>query len=161
MDFPFCYQAVSNKTKVTKVRSKPTNSGNGAPSGMSSHLKSENDQDPTASASANTVKSLDASVETDCATTELSEATATSRLQSPEALTKNNVLRKKEREKEANQLKHRVSESSKVAKNQRVVGKQQKSGPQRSSNEMTRKSMKGIGIGSNSGMGHLTVRVSS
>ncbi|KAF3432195.1 hypothetical protein FNV43_RR26934 [Rhamnella rubrinervis] len=154
-------KAVSNKTKVTKLRSKPTSSGNGAASGMSSHLKSVNDQDPTASASANTIKSLDASVESDCTTTELSEATATSRMQSPEALTKTDALRKKEREKEANQHKHRVAEGSKVAKNQRVDGKQQKSGAQRSSNEMTRKSMKGIGIGSNSGMGHLTVRVSS
>lgn len=160
MDFAFWYQDVSTKTKANKVRSKPTSSGNGATSDVSSHSKSINDQDPTASASANTFESHDVSPETDCATTEPSEATATSPIQAPAALTKNNALRKKERAKEANLFKHRVSESSsKAAKGQRLDGNQ-KSGVQRSSNQIVRKSMKSD-VGSSSGMGYLIVRVSS
>lgn len=161
MNFLFWYQAVSNKTKVTKLRSKPTNCGNGASLGLSSHLKAGNDQGPTASASVNTTDSFDLSGETDCVTSKQSEATAIS----PTPLTskvsaRNNVSQRKEKERDVNQFKHQVSESSKVAKGQRVDGKQ-KSGAQRSSNDMARKSVKGIGIGNNAGMGHLTVRVSS
>ncbi|KAH7516356.1 hypothetical protein FEM48_Zijuj10G0126300 [Ziziphus jujuba var. spinosa] len=155
-------KAVYNKTKVTKLRSKTSSSGNGDSSGLSSHLEAGNDQDPTASASVNTIESLDLSGETDCATSKLSEAPnpLTNKVCSPEASARNNVSKKKEKERDASQLKHRVSESNKVAKCQGVDGKQ-RSGVQRSSNNMARKGVKGIGIGSNAGMGHLTVRVSS
>lgn len=160
MDFPFRCQPVSTKTKATKVRSKPTISGNGATSDVSSHSKSINDHDPTAGASANTIESHDVSLETDSATTEPSEATATSPIQPAAALTETNALRKKERAKEANLLKDRVSETSgKAAKGQRLEGNQ-KSGVRRSSNQTVRKSMKSD-IGSSSGMGRLIVRVSS
>lgn len=80
----------------------------------------------------------------------------------PEAKTRNEVTGRKERgkEKDTSLHKHRVSETHKVTKSQRVDRKQ-KVGARRSSNEMARKDMKSIGIGSSSGMGHLTVGVAS
>jgi hypothetical protein len=53
-----------------------------------------------------------------------------------------------------------VSESHKVTKGQRIEGKQ-KVGGQTSSNEMARKDMKHVGIGSRSRMGNLAVGVAS
>jgi hypothetical protein len=62
--------------------------------------------------------------------------------------------------KDPNFKRHRVSENTKVPKDPKFEGKA-KMGNHRSSSEMLRKSIKRIGSGSNSGMGHLAVGVAS
>ncbi|KAJ6429862.1 hypothetical protein OIU84_021297 [Salix udensis] len=62
--------------------------------------------------------------------------------------------------KDPNFQRHRVSENTKVPKDLKFEGKE-KMGNHRSSSEILRKSIKRIGIGSNSGKGHLAVGVAS
>lgn len=161
-------KAVLSNNKVNKARTKSTSPGSRAAAGSKSCLKSGNDQAPYTSESVNTTEPLDASEETKCPTAEHSEGSAISQTPStnqsyyPEATSGNEVAGRKEREKEKDTGLHKccVSESHKVTKGQRIEGKQ-KVGAQTSSNEMARKDMKGIGIGSRSRMGHLAVGVAS
>ncbi|XP_062170965.1 protein WVD2-like 7 isoform X3 [Alnus glutinosa] len=158
---------LSNNT-VNKARTKSTSPGSRAAAGSKSCLKAGNDQSPNTSESVNTTEPLDASEETNCPRAEHSEGSAISQTPStnqscsPEATAGNEVAGRKEREKEKDTGLHKccVSESHKVTKGQRIEGKQ-KVGAQTSSNEMSRKDMKGISIGSRSRMGHLTVGVAS
>lgn len=63
-------------------------------------------------------------------------------------------------EKESHPQRHRISTGSKVV-NARVIEGKQKVGARRSINEMMRKDMKGVCMGSGSKMGHLAVGVAS
>ncbi|GLT61096.1 hypothetical protein SLA2020_338260 [Shorea laevis] len=130
-------KAVFSKNKVNKAQTKSTSPGSRVAAGSKSCLKSGNDQAPYTN-SIYQPKLL------------------------PEATSGNEVAGRKEREKEKDTGLHKccVSESHKVTKGQRIEGKQ-KVGAQTSSNEMARKDMKGIGIGSRSRMGHLAVGVAS
>ncbi|KAJ0037519.1 hypothetical protein Pint_22252 [Pistacia integerrima] len=98
-------------------------------------------------------------------TTELSEVSSAPRSHSSihhEARMKNGNTERKPREKERSPSlqKYRVSETSKATKDHRIEVKP-KVGARRNSNEMLRKSMKGIGLGSSSGIGSLAVGVAS
>ncbi|KAF3967363.1 hypothetical protein CMV_008629 [Castanea mollissima] len=159
---------LSTNNKVNKARSKSTSPGSRAVAGSKSYFKAGNDQAPSTSESVDTSEPLDASEETIFPLTEHSggseilQTAYTNQSFPPEATTRNEVTGRKERgkEKDTSLHKHRVSETHKVTKSQRVDRKQ-KVGARRSSNEMARKDMKSIGIGSSSGMGHLTVGVAS
>ncbi|KAL4612547.1 hypothetical protein ACB092_08G208200 [Castanea dentata] len=159
---------LSTNNKVNKARSKSTSPGSRAVAGSKSYFKAGNDQAPSTSESVDTSEPLDASEETIFSLTEHSggseilQTAYTNQSFPPEATTRNEVTGRKERgkEKDTSLHKHRVSETHTVTKSQRVDRKQ-KVGARRSSNEMARKDMKSIGIGSSSGMGHLTVGVAS
>ncbi|XP_008243359.1 PREDICTED: protein WVD2-like 7 isoform X3 [Prunus mume] len=132
-------------TKFSKVQGKSTSPGSGAAAGLASHSEVGKDEDPTSSAPVSTTESHDASGETNL---------------SRDTKTKSEGSRMKEKEKDANVQKQRFLESGKVAKGRKSEGKQ-KAGGERNSTEMSRKGMKGIGFGSSSRMGHLTVGVAS
>ncbi|KAE8022840.1 hypothetical protein FH972_008609 [Carpinus fangiana] len=160
-------QAVLGNNKVNKARTKSTSPGSSAAAGSKSCSKAGNA--PYTSESVNTTEPLDVSDETNCPIAEHSEGSAISQTPStnqsyfPEATAGNEVIvRRKEREKEKDTGLHKgcVSESHKVTKGQRIEGKQ-KVGAQTSSNEMARKDMKHVGIGSRSRMGNLAVGVAS
>nr|POF12518.1 protein wvd2-like 7 [Quercus suber] len=161
-------KVVLSTNKANKVRNKCTSPGSRAVAGSKSYFKAGNDQAPSTSESVDTSEPLDASEETNFPSTEHSggseilQTAYTNQSFPPEATTRNEVTGRKERgkEKDTSLYKHRVSETHKVTKSQRVDRKQ-KVGARRSSNEMARKDMKSIGIGSSSGMGHLTVGVAS
>ncbi|KAK9277636.1 hypothetical protein L1049_007182 [Liquidambar formosana] len=161
-------KAVSSSTKSTKLQSKSLCPGSRAAAGSRSYPKAGNDQVVSPNESVNTSDSPQASGATSCLVSEPSEASVisvaslTHRNRSSQAGMKSEVAGKKERgrEKDTNLQKHRVSEVGKVTKGQRV-GVKNKVGARSSSNEMVRKHMKGIGIGSGSGMGHQAVGVAS
>uniref|UniRef100_A0A2N9FZH2 TPX2 C-terminal domain-containing protein n=1 Tax=Fagus sylvatica TaxID=28930 RepID=A0A2N9FZH2_FAGSY len=161
-------KVVLSNNKVSKARNKSTSPGSRAAAGSKSYFKSGDDQVPSTSESVDASEPLDASEEINCPATEhsgggeISQTANTNQSCPPEATAGNEVTGRKERgkEKDTSLHKHRVSESHKVTKGQRVDGKQ-KVGARKSSNEMARKDMKGIGIGSSSGMGHLAVGVAS
>ncbi|XP_021824268.1 protein WVD2-like 7 isoform X5 [Prunus avium] len=132
-------------TKFSKVQGKSTSPGSGAATGLASHSEVGKDEDPTANAPVSTTESHDASGETNL---------------SRDTKTKSEGSRMKEKEKDTNVQKQRLLESGKVAKGQKSEGKQ-KAGGERNNREMSRKGMKGIGFGSSSRMGHLTVGVAS
>lgn len=164
----FISQAVLSNNKVNKARTKSTSPGSRAAAGSKSCSKAGNDQALYTRESVNTTEPLDASNETNCPTAEHSEGSAISQTPStnrsyfPEATAGNEVVGRKEREKEKDTGLHKgcVSESHKVTKVQRIEGKQ-RVGAQTSSNEMARKDMKHVGIGSRSRMGNLAVGVAS
>lgn len=164
-------KVVLSNNKVSKARSKPTNPGSVAVAGSPSSLKAPNDQAAFTSESINTNEAVDdASEESNCSTAEhfaeesncstvehfaasaVSWMPSTKRSCHPEGMTKIEVIVRKEREKLKNLQKHCVSESQKTTKGQRVEGKQ-KVAVRRSSKDMARKDMKGIG--------HLAVGVAS
>ncbi|XP_034200280.1 protein WVD2-like 7 isoform X5 [Prunus dulcis] len=132
-------------TKFSKVQGKSTSPGSGAAAGLASHSEVGKDEDPTASAPVSTTESHDASGETNL---------------SRDMKTKSEGSRMKAKEKDANVQKQRLLESGKVAKGRKSEGKQ-KAGGERNNREMSRKGMKGIGFGSSSRIGHLTVGVAS
>ncbi|BBG94544.1 Targeting protein for Xklp2 protein family [Prunus dulcis] len=132
-------------TKFSKVQGKSTSPGSGAAAGLASHSEVGKDEDPTASAPVSTTESHDASGETNL---------------SRDTKTKSEGSRMKAKEKDANVQKQRLLESGKVAKGRKSEGKQ-KAGGERNNREMSRKGMKGIGFGSSSRIGHLTVGVAS
>ncbi|TQD75530.1 hypothetical protein C1H46_038926 [Malus baccata] len=154
-------------TKFSKVQSKSTNPGSGAAARFPSHSEAGKVESPTANVSVNTADLHEASRETNSImadpseTSSVSSATLSSRNLSRDTATKSEHPRTKGREKDANTQKHRLLESGKMAKSQKAEGKQ-KVGVQKNSREMTRKGMKGgVGFGSSSRMGHLTVGVAS
>ncbi|XWS34502.1 hypothetical protein CRYUN_Cryun21dG0043800 [Craigia yunnanensis] len=127
--------------------------------------KSASPRSPSLSREANKhVFSASGSVgELDCPTVESSQASTisltppTDRHGSPESVTQNLVLSKKERGKEGTNFpKPRISESSKVIKDQKIGGRP-KVGAQRNSSVMVRKNIKSTGIASGSGIGSLAV----
>ncbi|XP_059447934.1 protein WVD2-like 7 isoform X2 [Corylus avellana] len=161
-------KAVLSNNKCNKAQTKSTSPGSRAAAGSKSCSKAGNDQALYTSESVNTTEPLDASNETNCPTAEHSEGSAISQTPStnrsyfPEATAGNEVVGRKEREKEKDTGLHKgcVSESHKVTKGQRIEGKQ-RVGAQTSSNELARKDMKHVGIGSRSRMGNLAVGVAS
>ncbi|KAM1960289.1 hypothetical protein EV2_021202 [Malus domestica] len=166
MDFLYIFQVVS--TKFSKVQSKSTNPGSGAAARFPSHSEAGKVEPPTANVSVNTADLHEASRETNSImadpseTSSVSSATLSSRNLSRDTATKSEHPRTKGREKDANYTqKHRLLESGKMAKSQKAEGKQ-KVGVQKNGREMARKGMKGgVGFGSSSRMGHLTVGVAS
>ncbi|KAL0000194.1 hypothetical protein SO802_019796 [Lithocarpus litseifolius] len=161
-------KVVLSTNKVNKAQNKSTSPGSRAVAGSKSYFKAGHDQAPSTSESVDTSEPLDASEETNFSLTEhiggseILQTAYTNQSFPSETRTRNEVTGRKERgkEKDTSLHKHRVSETHKVTKSQRVDRKQ-KVGARRSSNEMARKDMKSIGIGSGSGMGHLTVGVAS
>ncbi|XP_009357938.2 protein WVD2-like 7 [Pyrus x bretschneideri] len=154
-------------TKFSKVQSKSTNPGSGAAARFPSHSEAGKVEPPTANVSINTADLHEASRETNSImadpseTSSVSSATLSSRNLSRDTATKSEHPRTKGREKDAKTQKHRLLESGKMAKSQKAEGKQ-KVGVQKNSREMARKGMKdGVGFGSSSRMGHLTVGVAS
>nr|XP_028951751.1 protein WVD2-like 7 [Malus domestica] len=155
-------------TKFSKVQSKSTNPGSGAAARFPSHSEAGKVEPPTANVSVNTADLHEASRETNSImadpseTSSVSSATLSSRNLSRDTATKSEHPRTKGREKDANYTqKHRLLESGKMAKSQKAEGKQ-KVGVQKNGREMARKGMKGgVGFGSSSRMGHLTVGVAS
>ncbi|KAM2330001.1 hypothetical protein ACFX1X_020891 [Malus domestica] len=155
-------------TKFSKVQSKSTNPGSGAAARFPSHSEAGKVEPPTANVSVNTADLHEASRETNSImadpseTSSVSSATLSSRNLSRDTATKSEHPRTKGREKDANYTqKHRLLESGKMAKSQKAEGKQ-KVGVQKNGREMERKGMKGgVGFGSSSRMGHLTVGVAS
>lgn len=139
------FQVGSDKSKISKARSKSTSSRSGASSEFPSDPKSGHDQAQTTTDSVNTA--------------EQTEDTATSPTPLPrKALEtrRKDVTEKKERERDAhNKLNRRVMETSKASRGQRVLDR--KPGARRSVNGVARKSMKG-GVGMNH---HLAVHVAS
>ncbi|XP_041012368.1 protein WVD2-like 7 isoform X2 [Juglans microcarpa x Juglans regia] len=160
-------KAQSSNNKVNKARNKYS-PGSRAAGSSKSCLKEGNDQALSTCESVNTTEPIDASEATNCPTGEDLEVTAASQAPygsqscSPEATAGNEISGRKERVKERDTSvhKHHVSESHKVMKGRKVEGKQ-KTGGQRSSKEIAKKDMKGIGIGSGSQMSNLAVGVAS
>ncbi|GFS32927.1 hypothetical protein Acr_00g0025410 [Actinidia rufa] len=161
-------KAVSSNIKSSKLRSKST-PGFGTARRSPSNAKSRNDQ---ASFNAERVNASDPrqdSVATNCSLASVSSETiatthtpSTSRGHPPQDETNSKATSMKEKEKEnaASLQKHRVLASSQVTKCDRSEGNR-KVGVARSKNEMMRKGMKGVGIGSTSRMGPLAVGVAS
>ncbi|PON78755.1 TPX2, C-terminal [Parasponia andersonii] len=118
-------KAESVKTKIGKSHRKSTSSRSGVASELQSNLKAEDD---TANDSVQMM--------------ELSPTPSNSKIS--EVARKNDVTKKKEREKDANKLNRRVSETAKVSSGQRVLEGKQKIGGI-SGNEMARKSVKSVG----------------
>ncbi|KAG2709546.1 hypothetical protein I3760_05G245400 [Carya illinoinensis] len=161
-------KAQSSNNKINRARNKSTSPGSRAAGCSKSCLKEGNDQASSTCESVNTTEPIDASEVTNCPTGEDLEVTAASQALygnqncSPEATAGNEISGRKERVKERDTRvhKHHVSESHKVMKGQKGEGKQ-KAGGQRSSKEIAKKDVKGIGIGSGSQMSNLAVGVAS
>ncbi|XP_034902552.1 protein WVD2-like 7 isoform X3 [Populus alba] len=160
-------KASLSKTKPAKARHKSTSPASEA--AAKPQLLSRDGQDQALSANefVKTTNQPEPSERTDHPPTKVSEALDTSPTNNsrhnPEALTKTGVTGKNVRGgkvKDPNFQRHRVSQSTKVPKDRKFEGKA-KMGNHRSSSEMLRNSIKRIGIGSNSGMGHLAVGVAS
>ncbi|KAB1205706.1 Protein WAVE-DAMPENED 2 [Morella rubra] len=161
-------KVVSGSVKVNKERNKSTSPGSKAAAGSKACLKAGSDQAPSTTESVNRTEPLDALEESNYPTGEQSEGSAipqtpaTNQSCSPDPMALNMAAGRKDREKETDTSlrKHRVPEKHNVTKDKKFEGKQ-KVGVRRSSNEMARKDMKGIGPGSSSGMGNLAVGVAS
>ncbi|XP_011023253.1 PREDICTED: uncharacterized protein LOC105124804 isoform X2 [Populus euphratica] len=156
-----------SKTKPAKARHKSTSPASGAAARPQLLSRAGKDQALSANEFVKTPNEPEPSERTDHPPTKVSEALDTSPTKNsrhkPDALTKTVVTGKNERGgkvKDTNFLRHRVSENTKVPKDLKFDGKA-KMGNHRSSGEMLRKSIKRIGIGSNSGMGRLAVGVAS
>ncbi|XP_057482506.1 protein WVD2-like 7 isoform X2 [Actinidia eriantha] len=158
-----------NKAVSSNIKSSKSTPRFGTARRSPSNAKSRNDQ---ASFNAERVNASDPhqdSVATNCSLASVSSETvatthtpSTSRGHPPQDETNSKATSMKEREKEngVSLQKHRVSASSQVTKSDRSEGNR-KVGAARSKNEMMRKGMKGVGIGSTSRMGPLAVGVSS
>ncbi|XP_024463094.2 protein WVD2-like 7 isoform X3 [Populus trichocarpa] len=160
-------KASLSKTKPAKARHKSTSPASGAAARPQLLSRAGKDQALSANEFVKTTNQPEPSERTDHPPTKVSEALDTSPTNNsrhnPEALTKTGVTGKNERGgkvKDPNFKRHRVSENTKVPKDPKFEGKA-KMGNHRSSSEMLRKSIKRIGSGSNSGMGHLAVGVAS
>ncbi|CAK7326728.1 unnamed protein product [Dovyalis caffra] len=155
-------KASLSKTKPAKVRHKSTSPASGAAARSQLLSRAGNDQALSANESVKTTNQPEPLGRPDHPTTKVSEAHETSLINNnrhkPEALTKTGATGKNERGKvkDANLQRYGVSENTKISKDLKVEGKA-KMGNHRSSSEMLRKSIKRIGIGSNSGMGNLAV----
>lgn len=140
-------KAGSDKSKISKARSKSTSSRSGASSEFPCDPKAGHDQAQTTTDSVNTA--------------EQTEDTATSPTPLPRKAsetTRKDVTEKKERERDThNKLNRQVMETSKASREQRVLDRKPKTGARRSVNGVARKSMKG-GVGMNH---HLAVHVAS
>ncbi|KAF2316764.1 hypothetical protein GH714_042105 [Hevea brasiliensis] len=149
-------QATSSKTKPAKIQQKPVSPGSGAASRSQLFSKSGNNHAVSAVEPVNTSNLPESLGPTDChaiAPSEAGERETLGRNNSshPEAALKNGCAGKDlEKMKNTNLQRHKVSENGKVSKDQRVEGRP-KMGNRRNSSEMVRKSIKGVGIGSNSG----------
>ncbi|XP_044488442.1 protein WVD2-like 7 isoform X2 [Mangifera indica] len=125
--------------------------------------KARTDRGLAMSESVNTADKPDSPEASKTSTTKLSEvSSAPASLSSihQKARMKNGDTERKQQEKNPSLQKYRVSVTSKSPKDCKSEVKP-KVGSQRNSNELTRKSMKGIGIGSRSGIGRLPVGVAS
>ncbi|XWS22827.1 hypothetical protein CRYUN_Cryun29cG0069200 [Craigia yunnanensis] len=147
-------KAASSTMKTAKVRQKLASPGMGASPRSPSLSREANKQVLSASGSVG---------ELDCPTVESSQAGTISSTpptdshSSPDSVTQNVVISKKERGKEGSNFpKHRISESSKVIKDHKI-GCRPKVEAQRNSSEMVRKNMKSAGIASGSVIGRLAV----
>ncbi|XP_021642733.2 protein WVD2-like 7 isoform X2 [Hevea brasiliensis] len=159
-------KATSSKTKPAKIQQKPVSPGSGAASRSQLFSKSGNNHAVSAVEPVNTSNLPESLGPTDChaiAPSEAGERETLARNNSshPEAALKNGCAGKDlEKVKNTNLQRHKVSENGKVSKDQRVEGRP-KMGNRRNSSEMVRKSIKGVGIGSNSGVGRVAVGVAS
>ncbi|XP_043807109.1 protein WVD2-like 7 isoform X2 [Manihot esculenta] len=157
-------QATSSKTKTGKIQQSSTSPG----AATRSQLLSKSGNNHAVSAVEHVKRSnLPESLgSTDCHAIAPSgagekETLATNNSSHPDAAMKNGCTGKEsEKLKNTNMQRHKVSENGKVSKDQRVEGKK-KMGNRRNSSEMVRKSIKGVEIGSNSGMGRVAVGVAS
>ncbi|KAG6759543.1 hypothetical protein D5086_019888 [Populus alba] len=157
-------KASSSKTKPAKVQHRSTSPGSGAAARSQLLSMTGNDQAVTANESVKPANQPDPSGRTDHQARHVSEARETkptnNNRHKPEAVTKIGVTGKNERGKvkDANLRRHQVSENTRVSKDLKVEGKA-KARSHRSSSEMLRKSIKHIGIESNTGKGNLAVGV--
>ncbi|KAF9677419.1 hypothetical protein SADUNF_Sadunf08G0105700 [Salix dunnii] len=149
-------QASLSKTNPAKAQHKSTSPASGAAARPQLLSRAGNDQALSANKCVKRTNQHEPSGRTDPPPAKVSETLYTSRTNNsrhkPEALTKTDLNGKNER--------HRVSENNEVPKDLKFEGKE-KMGNHRSSSGMLRKSIKRIGIGSNSGKGHLAVSVAS
>ncbi|KAJ0095563.1 hypothetical protein Patl1_15301 [Pistacia atlantica] len=167
---PSFYQATAwpgsdgNKTPAT-IRHKSTSPGTKSTARSPMLSKARKDRGLTMTESVNTADKPESSEVSKSSTTDLSEVSSAPQSHSSihhEARMKNGNTERKPREKERSPSlqKYRVSETSKATKDNRSEVKP-KVGARRNSNEMMRKNMKGIGLGSSSGIGSLAVGVAS
>ncbi|XVE85403.1 hypothetical protein DITRI_Ditri17bG0088400 [Diplodiscus trichospermus] len=147
-------KATSSTMKPANVRQKSASPGMG-PTPRSAKLSKE--------ANKQVLSACGSVGELDCPTVESSQVgnvystPPTDSHNSPETVTQNLVLSKKERGNESGNFpKHRTSESSKVMKDGKIGGRP-KVGAQRNSSETVRKNMKSAGISNGSGIGRLGV----
>lgn len=157
-------KATSSKTKLAKIQPKSPSPGSRVATRSQLLSKSGNSHAVSAGEPEKTINLTESLGSTDCHAIEPSNAGENSPANNsshPEAVMKNGgTAKESEKVKDANLQGHRVSENGKVSKDQRVEGKP-KMGNRRNSGEMVRKSIKGVGIGSSSGMGSLAVGVAS
>ncbi|KAJ6718880.1 PROTEIN WVD2-LIKE 7 [Salix purpurea] len=157
-------KASSSKTKPAKVRHRSTSPGSGAAARSQLLSRTGNDQAVTANESVKTTNHPDPSGRTDHRATNVREARETSPTNNnkhkPEAVTKIGVTGKNERGKgkDANLQRHQVSEHTRASNGLKVEGKA-KTRSHGSINEVSRKSIKRIGNGSNTGTGNLAAGV--
>lgn len=162
--FVLLSQASSSKTKPAKVRHRSTSPGSGSAARSQLLSRTGNDQAVTANESVKTTNHPDPSGRTDHWATNVREARETSPTNNnkhkPEAVTKIGVTGKNERGKgkDANLQRHQVSEHTRASKGLKVEGKA-KTRSHGSINEVSRKSIKRIGNGSNTGTGNLAAGV--
>ncbi|XP_050233940.1 protein WVD2-like 7 [Mercurialis annua] len=130
-------KAMLSKPKAAKIQQKSTSTGKGAITKSPLLSKSGNNQ------------------------SDAGEPLPTNHSNHPEAGVNKGIIRKEaEKGKGSNLQKRQPSESGKLLKGQRAEGNP-KMGNHRNSSEIMRKSIKGVGIGSNSGMGRVAVGVAS
>ncbi|KAB5538091.1 hypothetical protein DKX38_015624 [Salix brachista] len=157
-------KASSSKTRPAKVRHRSTSPGTGAAARSQLLSRTGNDQAVTANESVKTTNHPEPSGRTDHRATNVREARETSPTNNnkhkPEAVTKIGVTGKNERGKgkDANLQRHQVSEHTRASKGLKVEGKA-KTRSHGSINEVSRKSIKRIGNGSNTGTGNLAAGV--
>lgn len=159
----------SNK-KPAWCNTRSTKSASGAAASSQLQSKTATNENPSGREPLHGNDICESSGASDCPTTEPSEGGnhVSSILPSDyrniclEAAMKNGAVGRKQRqEKDCNLRRSRVMESCKVSKEQRSERKTKSGEVRRSGSEMVRKSMKGVGIGSSSGIGHLAVGVAS
>ncbi|KAJ6726265.1 TPX2 (TARGETING PROTEIN FOR XKLP2) PROTEIN FAMILY-RELATED [Salix purpurea] len=159
-------KASLSKTKPAKAQHKSTSPASGAAARPQLFSRAGYDQALSANEPVKKTNQPEPSGRTDPPPAKVSEALDTSPTNNsrhkPEAITKTDVNGKNERGKvkDPDFQRHRVLENTKVPKDLKFEGKG-KMGNHRSSSEMLRKSIKRIGIGSNSGKGPLAVGVAS
>ncbi|XP_002526016.2 protein WVD2-like 7 [Ricinus communis] len=158
-------KATSSKTKPAKIQQKSTSPGSGAATRSQLLPKAGTGHAVSAGEPVKTIGGTVSLAKAESHATETSEAGETLPLNNstphPEAVMKNGESsRDAEKDKYSYLERHRPSENGTVLKDQRAEGKP-KIGNRRNSSQMVRKSNKGVGIGSNSGMGRVAVGVAS
>ncbi|KDP38048.1 hypothetical protein JCGZ_04691 [Jatropha curcas] len=144
-------KATSSKTKLAKVHQKsPSPGSRGATRSQLLSKSGHNNAD----------SNVESFGTTDCHVIEPREAGETLPANIEAVMKNSGTGKESEKVKESSLQRHRMSENSKVSKDQRVEGKL-KMGNRRNSSEMVRKNIEGVGIGSSSGMGGVAVGVAS